>query len=65
MDANFLSIPIISFRDNGRQQEDYTWIVGNNFKHICVVINMKTLLFRSYIANISNVANILVQCTIN
>ena len=47
---------------SGSQQEDYIWIVGNNFKHICVVIYMKTLLFRSYNANISDVANILVQC---
>ena len=61
MDANFLSIPIIFCRDIATFQfvplvllvaqvaesrNDYIWIVGNNFKHICVVIYLKPLLFQ-------------------
>ena len=58
MDANFLSIHIIFCRDTATFQfvplvpqvahsgNDYIWIVGNNFKHICVVIYLKTLLFQ-------------------
>ena len=61
MDSNFLNIPIISYRDTATFQfvplvpqvaqvaesrNDYIWIVGNNFKHICVVIYWKPLLFQ-------------------
>ena len=58
MDANFQSIPIISCRDTATfgfvplvpqvadSRNDYIWMVGNNFKHICVVIYLKTLLFQ-------------------
>ena len=58
MDANFLSIPIISYPDTATFQfvplvaqvaesrNDYLWIVGNNFKHIYVVIYLKPLLFQ-------------------
>ena len=58
MDTNFLSSPIISLRDTATFQfvplvlqvaesrNDYIWIVGNNFKHICVVIYLKPLLFQ-------------------
>ena len=61
MDANFLNIRIISYRDTATFQfvplvlqvaqvaesrNDYIWIVGNNFKHICVVIYLKPLLFQ-------------------
>ena len=71
MDSNVLTIPIIPCRDTvtfqfvplvlqvAESRNDYIWIVGNNFKHICVVIYLNPLLFRSYIVDISDVANIL------
>ena len=58
MDANFLNICIVFQRDTATFQivpqvaqveesrNDYIWIVGNNFKHICVVIYLKPLLFQ-------------------
>ena len=61
MDANFLSIPIISCWDTvtfqfvplvpyvaqvADSRNDYIWIVGNNFNHIFVVIYLKPLLFQ-------------------
>ena len=60
MDTNFLNIPNISYRDTATFQfvplvlqvvqvaesrNDCIWIVGNNFKHIFVVIYLKPLLF--------------------
>ena len=60
MDTNFLSITIISHRDTAsflfvplvlqvaqvaESRNDNIWIVGNNFKHIFVVIYLKPLLF--------------------
>ena len=58
MDTNFLNIRIISYRNTATFQfvplvlqvaesrNDYILIVGNNFKHICVVIYFKPLLFQ-------------------
>ena len=58
-DSNHLSIPIISLLDTATfkfvplvlqvaqvdERKNDMWIVGNNFKHICVVIYLKHLLF--------------------
>ena len=43
-------------------RNDCIWIVGNNFKHICVVIYLKTLLFQVIYCRYQYVADILVQC---
>ena len=69
MDANFLSIPIIFCRDIAHFQfvplvahsgNDYIKIASNIFVSSFI---WRHCYFRSYIADISNVANILVQCT--
>ena len=42
--ATFQFVPqVVQVADS---RNDYIWIVGNNFKHICVVIYLKTLLFQ-------------------